>query len=162
MPIHKLSKMCVFCTFQSVVQQIISLLTNIIQSYTILTICTKPNSVHSYLQLTKTTLMLTDPKQAIYYQNSLRNKFSSRFQLLRALVYKRTNFVLPTEGEGQQIRVLMLTTNEWTRHKHEITGSNLGKYGVSSNFMCTVIFARYPHSHPHLHICTAVQSSHVK
>jgi len=116
---------------------------------------TKPNSVHSYLQLTKTTLMMmmmmmmmmiTDPKQAIHYQNSLRNKFSSRFQLLRELVYKWTNFVLPTEGKGQQIRVLMLTTNAWTRHKHEITDSNLGKYGASSNLICTLIFAGYPHA----------------
>jgi len=43
--------------FQSVVQQIMSSLINITQSYMILTICTKPYSVHSYLQLAKTTLM---------------------------------------------------------------------------------------------------------
>lgn len=86
------------------------------------------------------------PKQAIHYQNSLRNKFSSRFQLLRELVYKWTNFVLPTEGKGQQIHVLMLTANEWTRHKHEITDSNFGKYDASSNLICTLIFAGYPHA----------------
>jgi hypothetical protein len=146
MPIHKLSKMRAFYKFQPVVQQIMSSLTNVTQSYMILTICTKPNSVHIYLQLAKTTLMMTDPKQATHYQNSLRNKFSSRFQLLRELVYKWTNFVIPTEGEGQQIHVLMLTTNGWTRHKHEITDSNLGKYGASSNLICTMIFAGYSHA----------------
>jgi hypothetical protein len=124
----------------------ISSLTNVTQSHMILTICITPNSVYSYLQMTETTLMITDPKQAIHYQNSLRNKFSSRFQLLRELVYRWTNFVLPTEGERQQIHILMLTTNEWTRHKHEITDSNLEKYGASSNLICTLIFAEYPHA----------------
>lgn len=135
-----------FCKFQPVAQQIISSLTNVTQSYMILTIYTKPNSVHNYLQLTKTKLMMTDPKQAIHYQNCLPNKFPTQFQLLRELVYKWTNFVLPTEGQGEQIHVLLLTTNEWTRHKHEITDSNLGKYGASINLICTLIFGGYPHA----------------